>query len=71
MYKFSLIYIFTTLFSVQPLFSQTDNLNITVGTAFNSKNALGLYNSLRTQNKSNTNFNIEYSKKKFIITIFP
>ena len=63
MYKFSLIYIFTTLLSVQPLFSQSDNLNITVGTAFNSKNALGLYNSLRPQNKNNTNFNLEYSKK--------
>jgi len=42
---------------MQPLFSQNDNLNISVGTAFNSKNALGFYNNLRTNNKSNINFN--------------
>jgi hypothetical protein len=48
---------------MQPLFSQNDNLNISVGTAFNSKNALGFYNNLRTNNKSNINFNLEYSKK--------
>ena len=63
MYKFYLIYFFATLLSIQPLFSQNDNLNISVGTAFNSKNTLGFYNSLRTQNKSNINVNLEYSKK--------
>jgi hypothetical protein len=65
MFKFSLIYFCITLLSMQPLFSQDDNLNITVGTAFNSKNTLGLYNNLRTQSESNTNVNLEYSKKSF------
>jgi hypothetical protein len=65
MYKFPLIYIFTSLLCTQPSFSQGDNLNITVSTAFNSKNALGLYNNLRTQNKSIINYNLEYSKKSF------
>jgi hypothetical protein len=65
MYKFSLIFLFTTLLSIQPLFSQDDNLNMSVGTAFNSKNALGFYNNLRTQQNSNINVNIEYSKKSF------
>jgi hypothetical protein len=35
---------------------------MSVGTAFNSGNILGVYNNLRTQNKSNVNFNLEYSK---------
>jgi hypothetical protein len=65
MYKFSLIYIFTSLLFTQPSFSQDNDLNTTVSTAFNSKNALGLYNNLRTQNKSNINYNLEYSKKSF------
>tara|TARA_B110000908_G_C10229405_1_gene439756 strand:+ start:149 stop:1366 length:1218 start_codon:yes stop_codon:yes gene_type:complete len=65
MYKFSLIYIFTSLLFTQPSFSQDNELNTTVSTAFNSKNALGLYNNLRTQNKSNINYNLKYSKKSF------
>mgnify|MGYP000883672028 CR=1 FL=1 len=65
MYKFSLIYLFTTLLSMQPLFSQDNNLNMTVGTTFNSKNTLGFYNNLRTQNKSSINYNLKYSKKNF------
>jgi hypothetical protein len=36
---------------------------MSVGTAFNSGNVLGFYNNLRTQNKSNVNFNLEYSKR--------
>ena len=36
---------------------------MSVGTAFNSGNVLGVYNNLRTQNKSNVNFNLEYSKR--------
>ena len=62
MYKFFLIFIFATFLNTQPLFSQNDNLNMSVGTAFNSGNVLGVYNNLRTQNKSNVNFNLEYSK---------
>ena len=63
MYKF-LLYLFLQLFlNTQPLFSQNDNLNMSVGTAFNSGNVLGVYNNLRTQNKSNVNFNLEYSKR--------
>ena len=62
MYKF-FIFVFAILLNTQPLFSQNDNLNLSVGTAFNSGNVLGLYNNLRTQNKSNINFNLEYSKR--------
>jgi len=36
---------------------------MSLGTAFNSGNVLGIYNNLRTQNKSNVNFNLEYSKR--------
>ena len=63
MYKFFLIFVFATFLNTQPLFSQNDNLNLSVGTAFNSGNVLGVYNNLRTQNKSNVNFNLEYSKR--------
>ena len=63
MYKFFLIFIFATFLNTQPLFSQNDTLNMSVGTAFNSGNVLGVYNNLRTQNKSNVNFNLEYSKR--------
>ena len=62
MYKFFLIFVFATFLNTQPLFSQNDPLNMSVGTAFNSGNVLGVYNNLRTQNKSNVNFNLEYSK---------
>ena len=63
MYKFFLIFIFSTFLNAQPLFSQNDTLNMSVGTAFNSGNVLGVYNNLRTQNKRNVNFNLEYSKR--------
>ena len=63
MYKFFLIFIFATFLNTQPLFSQNDTLNMSFGTAFNSGNVLGVYNNLRTQNKSNFNFNLEYSKR--------
>ena len=63
MYKFFLIFVFATFLNTQPLFSQNDTLNMSVGTAFNSGNVLGVYNNLRTQNKSNVNFNLEYSKR--------
>jgi hypothetical protein len=62
MYKFFFIFVYATLLNTQPLFSQNDTLNMSVGTAFNSGNVLGVYNNLRTQNKSNINFNLEYSK---------
>ena len=52
-----------TFLDTQPLFSQNDALNMSVGTAFNSGNVLGVYNNLRTQNKSNVNFNLEYLKR--------
>ena len=63
MCKFFLIFVFATFLNTQPLFSQNDTLNMSVGTAFNSGNVLGVYNNLRTQNKSNVNFNLEYSKR--------
>ena len=61
MYKF--FFFFATFLITQPLFSQNDTLNMSVGTAFNSGNVLGVYNNLRSQNKSNVNFNLEYSKR--------
>ena len=63
MYKFFLIFIFATFLNSSPLLSQNDTLNMSVGTALNSGNVLGVYNNLRTQNKSNVNFNLEYSKR--------
>ena len=63
MYKFFLIFVFATFLNTQPLFSQNDTLNMSVVTAFNSGNVLGVYNNLRAQNKSNVNFNLEYSKR--------
>ena len=61
MYKSSFIFLFTILLNTQPVFSQNENFNMSVGTAFNSGNVLGVYNNLRAQNKSNVNFNLEYS----------
>ncbi|MDA9287298.1 capsule assembly Wzi family protein [Amylibacter sp.] len=58
------IFIFSTLLITQPLFAQDTNLKMSVGTSINSKNTLGFYNNLRAQNKSNINFNLEYSKKR-------
>jgi hypothetical protein len=63
MYKFLFIFLSATLLNTQPLFSQATNLNMSIGTSFNSKNTLGLYNNLRVQNKNNINFNLEYSKR--------
>jgi len=63
MYKFFLIFVFAIFLDTQPLFSQNDTINMSVGTAFNSENVLGVHNNLRTQNKSNVDFNFEYSKR--------
>ena len=63
MYKLYYIFVFSIFFNTQPLFSQNDKLNMSVGTAFNSGNVLGVYNNLRIQNKNNVNFNLEYSKR--------
>ena len=63
MHKFIFTFVFTTLLNTQPLFSQDTDLMMSVGTSFNSKNTLGFYNNLRTLNKSNVNFNLEYSKR--------
>ena len=54
---------FFTLSITQPLFAKDTNLKVSVGTSFNSKNTLGFYNNLRALNKSNINFNLEYSKR--------
>jgi hypothetical protein len=63
MYKFFLIFVFASFLNTQPLFSQNNSLNMSVRTDFNSGNVLGVYNNLRTANKSNVNFNIKYSKR--------
>ena len=63
MHKFLFTFIFATLLNTQPLFSQDIDLMMSIDTSFKSKNTLGLYNNLRTQNKSNINFNLEYSKR--------
>ncbi|MDC1283336.1 capsule assembly Wzi family protein [Amylibacter sp.] len=63
MYKFLFIFLSATLLNTQPLFSQATNFNMSIGTSFNSKNTLGFYKNLRTQNKNNINFNLEYLKR--------
>ena len=63
MYKFFLMFVFATFLNTQPLFSQINSLNMSLGTAFNSGNVFGVYNNLRSQNKSNVDFNLEYSKR--------
>ena len=60
MYKLSFIFVFVISLNTQPLFSQNDNLYMSVGTTFNSGNVLGVYNDLRTHNKNNVNLNLEY-----------
>ena len=59
MYKLFFVLFFFISLNIQPLFSQNNDLHMSFGTAFNTKNILG------TRNKSNINFNIGYSKKKF------
>ena len=63
MYKFFLMFVFATFLITQPLFSQNDKLNISVGTTFNSGNVLGIYNNLKNQYKNKVNFNLGYSKR--------
>ncbi|MDC0983429.1 capsule assembly Wzi family protein [Amylibacter sp.] len=63
MYKFLFLFITITLLNTKPLFSQNTGLMMSVGTSFNSKNTLGFYNSLKSQNKSNINSNLEYSNR--------
>ena len=63
MYKFFFTFVFVTILNTQPLFSQDAVFNANIGTSINSKNTLGFYNNLRAQNKSNINFNLEYSKR--------
>ena len=61
--KILYIFVFVTLLNTQPLFSQNTDLMMSIDTSFNSKNTLGFFNNLRTQNKRNIRFNLEYSKK--------
>ena len=63
MHKFLFIFVFVTLLNTQPLFSQDTDLMMSIDTSFNAKNTLGFYNNLRPQNKSNINFNLDYSKR--------
>jgi hypothetical protein len=62
-YKLLFIFLSAILLNIQPLFAQDTNLKMSVGTSINSKNTLGFYNNLRARNKSNINFNLEYSKR--------
>lgn len=64
MSKFLFVFIFASLLNTHSLFAQNGNLKISVGTSFNSKNTLGFYNNVRAQNKSNINFNLEFSKRR-------
>jgi hypothetical protein len=57
------IFIVSTLLITQPLFAQDSNLKMSIGTSINSKNTLGFYNNLRARNKSNVNFDLQYSKR--------
>ena len=63
MYKYLLIFISYTLLCTQPLFPQDTDLMMNVSTSLNSKNTLGPYNNIRTQNKSNVNFKLKYTKR--------
>jgi len=69
-YKLLFIFLSTILLNIQPLFAQDTNLKMSVGTSINSKNTLGFYNNLRARNKSNINFNLEYSKRNFSSRLF-
>jgi len=62
-YKFLFIFLSSILLNTQPLFAQDTNLKMSVGTSINSKNTLGFYKNLRARNKSNINFNLEYSRR--------
>ena len=63
MHKFLYIFIFVTVLNIHPVFSQNNNLIMSLNTAFNSKNVLGFYNNLRAPNKSIINLNLGYSKR--------
>ena len=63
MFKLLFVFIFASLLNTHSLFAQNGNLKMSVGTSYNSKNTLGFYNNVRAQNKSNINFNLEFSKK--------
>ena len=62
---YRILYILLLLISIntQPIFAQTRSVQIKTDLAFFSENFLGLKNNLRTQNKNNVNFNLEYSKR--------
>ena len=64
MQKFLLILLLTISLNPQPLFSQNNKFETSVSTAFNSKNTLGFYNNLRTQNRSNINLSLRYLNDK-------
>jgi hypothetical protein len=68
MYISRLVFFFLLL-DTQPLLSQNNNLNMSASTSFISKNSLGFNTNGQAKNKNNINFNLEYSKKKFIIKI--
>ena len=63
MYKLFFLCFFIMILNIKPIFSQTNNINVNVETAFNSQKVLGFYNNLRTPNKKNINFNLEYSNR--------
>ncbi|MDC0580895.1 capsule assembly Wzi family protein [Amylibacter sp.] len=63
MSKYLFVFIFASLLNTHSLFAQNNNLKMSVGTSFNSKNTLGFYNNVRAQNKSNINFDVEYSNR--------
>jgi hypothetical protein len=63
MYKFFLMFVFAVFLNTQPLFSESNSLNMSLGTAFSSGNVFGVYDNLRSQNKSNVGFKLEYSKR--------
>ncbi|MDA9032450.1 capsule assembly Wzi family protein [Amylibacter sp.] len=54
------------ILSTQPLYSKNNDLLISVGTDFTSKNILGSYKNLKFNDRSNINFNLKYSKKQLL-----
>jgi len=63
MFKIISIFILIISLNISPVYSNDDKLNISVGTTFISNEILGSYNGIKSQNKTNTNFNLAYKKK--------
>lgn len=62
MRKIVIIFFFITFLITQPLFSQNNNLNMSIGSNSTSGNTLESYQNLKSHNEHNIYFNLGYSK---------